>query len=803
MSPAAEAISRQSNAARTALRRATRPALLTLLDVLLLALFWLFFLWPILVAKDHLIPYDLIDQHYMFQAFIHRALAAGESAWWSPDILGGYPIVADPLTALFYPPNAAMHLLTRGDFLPYYRMEVQLALHLLWAAIGAYALARVLTGSRMGGLVAGLVFAFGGFFVWHLPHLSPLSSLSWLPWVLFAYYLAVTRRSLVWVALGAVAFGMLVLAGHAMTILQAGYLIGTLAVVVAALSYRNDPSRAAWAFGSGIAIGLLGIGLAAIQLLPSWELSGETSRAGLLWAEASGSSFRPLWLLTAIVPDYFAPPDAPLYWATGDPAETNIYLGLIPLFLAVLGIVSAGRHERRLVGGIVAAGAVALVLAFGSHGLIYRLVFEIAPGFGHVRRPGNFIAVVGLAVALLAAFGVRALEQRYSADGPRSARLFGRLLLAGGALLLAGLAAAALRRSGADDPLWHERLRLIERGLLVALLLVVVAFALVRARVSLRLPATALVGLLVLATALDIGVANRNRVYPGFAHRPDSYIGADWAAAPADPYVRQLLGLQREAAPDQFRIHPDQAGSTWINGPLVWGLQSIDGYSVLWPRQYQELFTLATGNPGSPVYDLLNIRYVLTTQPLEALYPGFDLSGFRLFQDGWMRVYENTDAIPRVWIAQRWVAQPPDDVISWMTANAGSLRDTVVVSDPPPGSISSDAPGGGQAAIVSYANDRVVVRASLPVASYLVLADTYFPGWEATVDGRPARVQRADHALRAVWLPAGEHDVEFRYRSSQRLTGTILTVLSALAIAGLAAAPPARRLRRRRAYGRL
>ena len=775
-----------------------RAIVLTALDLALLTLFWLVFLWPILVARDHFIPYDLLDQHYMFQAFIHRTLAAGESPWWSPDILGGYPIVADPLTALFYPPNVAMHLLTRSAFLPYYRMEVQLALHILWAAFGGYALARSLTGSRMGGLVAALTFAFGGFFAWHLPHLSPLSSLSWLPWVLFAYHRAVTRQSLVWVAAGATSFGMLVLAGHAMTILQAGYLIGALAIAAALLSYRNDPAQSAWALGAGVAIGLLGAGLAMIQLLPSWELSGETSRAGLSWAEAAGSSFRPLWLLTVVVPGYFAPDFPTLYWAAGDPAETNIYLGLIPLVLAVLGVARANRQNRRLIGGILAGGAICLVLAFGSFGPVYRLVYDLIPGFDHVRRPGNFIVLVTLAGGLLAAFGVRSLEERHSVDGVRSARVFGRLLLASGALLVAGLVLATLRRHAADDGLWQQRLRLIQHGLLTAILIVAVAYGLVRTRVSLRLPATILAALLVLIVAIDLRAGNANKVYAGNAARPDRYIGPDWAAAATDPYVRQLLELQRQVAPDQFRIYPDQAGSQWINGPLVWGVQSIDGYSVLWPREYQELFELGTGNLGSPVFDLMNVRYVMTTRPLDELHPGFDLSGFRLFQDGWMKVYENTDAMPRAWVARQWVLRPADTTLAWMTENSGSLRDTVVVSDPPAGGIAPGAPAeGGQARIVSYTNDRVVVHASMPADGYLILADTYYPGWTATVDGRPARVQRSDHALRAVWLPAGEHDVVFTYRSTMRALGTILTIMSGLAIVGLAVASPL--LRRRRA----
>lgn len=97
----------------------TWPRRATLIDLGLLTLFWLLSFWGVLVTRRYLIPYDLPDQHYMFQSFIHRALASGQSPTWAPEILGGYPIAADPLAALFYPPNLLMHLLAPGDRLPY------------------------------------------------------------------------------------------------------------------------------------------------------------------------------------------------------------------------------------------------------------------------------------------------------------------------------------------------------------------------------------------------------------------------------------------------------------------------------------------------------------------------------------------------------------------------------------------------------------------------------------------------------------------------------------------------------------
>ena len=73
------------------------------------------------------------------------------------------------------------------------------------------------------------------------------------------------------------------------------------------------------------------------------------------------------------------------------------------------------------------------------------------------------------------------------------------------------------------------------------------------------------------------------------------------------------------------------------------------------------------------------------------------------------------------------------------------------------------AAGAAQVQVKAYADDRVVIAATTDAAGYLVLTDAWFPGWRVWVDGGEQTVWRANHALRAVWLPAGQHDVEFRY----------------------------------------
>ena len=114
--------------------------------------------------------------------------------------------------------------------------------------------------------------------------------------------------------------------------------------------------------------------------------------------------------------------------------------------------------------------------------------------------------------------------------------------------------------------------------------------------------------------------------------------------------------------------------------------------------------------------------------------------------------------------------RPRRHSLAWATRSAtGSL------SKIPPGRCPLDAEVSGTARIVHDLPERVVVETDAAMPSYLVLSDTFDPGWSATVDGRPAPIRPAYLAFRAVFLPAGKHTVEFRYRPAGFALGAVLS----------------------------
>jgi hypothetical protein len=222
---------------------------------------------------------------------------------------------------------------------------------------------------------------------------------------------------------------------------------------------------------------------------------------------------------------------------------------------------------------------------------------------------------------------------------------------------------------------------------------------------------------------------------------------------------------------------------------------------VVWPRQYQELHDPATADPGTPLLDLLNIRYLVLSQPIEAVYPQAQLQKFQLVYDGSVKIYENLAVMPRAWIAHEAVSLPEAATLDYMRANAPILGSVVVVNEPLLGRTAVGVADMGTVAITRYENTEVVLQASMPTAGWLVLADTYFPGWRATIDGRSTDIARADYVYRAVWVPAGEHEVRFTYAPSTVRLGAIGSLLALLATLGLLVTG-AMRWRNAREHGR-
>jgi len=141
----------------------------------------------------------------------------------------------------------------------------------------------------------------------------------------------------------------------------------------------------------------------------------------------------------------------------------------------------------------------------------------------------------------------------------------------------------------------------------------------------------------------------------------------------------------------------------------------------------------------------------------------------------------NLHTLPRAYFMEP--SDVPSERLDISHLECWSVHDGVQVEDVGTGEGSAGFFRKNVATIVSREPERIEIASSTPRAGFVILADTYRPGWTATVDGAAARVLRAQWAMRAVAVPAGEHNVVFRYQPTSLRTGAAVTAFSALVVA--------------------
>ncbi len=353
------------------------------------------FFGPILFTNAILTGYDTFTIFYPHRAEAARALLSGQLPLWNTGHFLGAPLLANPQVAVFYPFNWPFLLLAPG-----LSLAATMAFHFVLAGFFMCLFCRSAIGmSRSGAWLAGVAFAFGGFMGQQTGHLNQVSVATWLPLVLLLGKNAWTRRSPASIAACALAIGLQFLAGHTqesyMILVALGLYVIFLAIEQYGVRRMLSGLRGFVAIAGAVA---LGGALAAVQILPTLELSGLSIRSGgLSFRQASSFSLNPLDLLLALLPNYAAAP----------PNEMAGYIGVAALVLALTALRWSAK--RRLVTFLAILAGLALLLALGRYTPVYWAAYYGLPGVGLFRVPARWLLLYSFAAAALAGMGLDAL----------------------------------------------------------------------------------------------------------------------------------------------------------------------------------------------------------------------------------------------------------------------------------------------------------------------------------------------------------------------------------------------------------
>ena len=410
---------------------------------------------------NHLVS-DLVLQNYQWKNFIRSQIEKNEVPLWNPHQLGGIPFLAAGQHSALYPLSLIYYVLPLSVAYGWFTV-----INLWLTGVFMYLFARGLGIGRAGSMLAGVIYQLSGFVIASVVFQMMIGALPWLPLMMLMAEFIVREQAIFgrktaipWVAIGAIALGLNILAGHIEITLYSLLITGFFAGLRWLIQWFNNREhraairQAAWL----LIMVILGIGLAALQFIPLYDFVQSNWRAERgSYETVVGYAHPKRDILQFFLPNFYGNPSHHQYadvfsgemvtdfentkqshtdWGIKNYVESALYLGILPLILAIYSFLplplnpppQSIREEEanhnaennvsqmgaihhvptnennvvyRIIFGVLAL--LSLTFMFGLP--TYRLIY-ILPGFNQLNSPFRWIFALTICVAILAAFGL-------------------------------------------------------------------------------------------------------------------------------------------------------------------------------------------------------------------------------------------------------------------------------------------------------------------------------------------------------------------------------------------------------------
>ncbi len=732
-------------------------------------------------------PIVLTGHLLAFGDAVTEALPAFASRFtlWTNALFAGFPAAADPENQFWYPLRYVLPRSTLG-----WNLFV-LAPYVL-ASSCAYGYQYQITRSRLAAAVTGTTFAMSGFMIAKLGHVWIIHAAAWLPLIIWAFERLRSSPSVSGLTVASVGVANSVFAGSPQI---CTYSLSLTAMYVVFRGWKAPGGCTRYYVLSAGAM-VLGLSIAAIQLIPAAEFARLAARWKLSYTDYGAGSFPLHQSIALFFPFVFGGSPWSFYnrpycgyWNL--PNLTG-YVGLLPLMLAVHTL----RHRDPVARFWVTAAIVTLVLALGSGTPVATLLFYMFP-YNKFRVPARHFMEWSFALSVLAGQGVLVIQH-----GWVSVRRIYVTVFAGAVVMVTlpfaypwiskTLTSAHCMAVALSTPMWRDPSVLVPWFIFILSATCLLLWS--------RYPRSILRQMLLLSALLmDLG---------SFGFFCQWRYGELTTAFLRPP--RYAFKYQRVLASDSQRmVSIDGAFAPYSEIPpnlsWLWHLPSASGYDTLVSARMAELLRIKETSgifagevggdwwsTGNRTLDVLAVRYVFaaegsvgrllvasgTNAPTNARWR------FLESHEG-AAIVENLRAAPRAWLVPEVRSLSPSKALEAIQTSrlpGGRTFDPLriaVVEEP----LRIEAASGAQLPRVQVrrlTEGSVELFTMASSQTFLVLSDAFYPGWQANIDGEPAHIFRTDYALRGLVVPAGYHKVYFEFCPKTLFVGSIITVVALL-----------------------
>lgn len=734
-------------------------------------------------------------------------IRAGSVPLWNPYSGMGAPLMANYQSAIFYPPYWFYLLMDSVGGIAWmaWAQAIVVTAHLIWAGIGMVVFIRRLGLNENAQTIAGLAYGMSGYLVARAGFFSINACAAWLPWMMVAvtdifeiynrngqdpasdggsqYEKIIRPIKLKKYCILSFYLGMLLLAGHAQTTWYILILVScwSIYLILSSPLRRNIP-RTVLALSVAA---FLGVSLAAVQLLPTAEYLLESQRASAVEYELAMSySFWPWHFLTFLAPGLFGSPAHGDYWGFGNYWEDAVYIGMLPFILAVSGILIWVRERVRGLKSTPAAfffivAAVVSPLALGRNTPIFPWLYMNVPSFDMFQAPARLMLLTVFSLAVLAAYGA---DQWRRPSG--KALYWTRLSLMGSFAIVTGsfLASWLFRIAGLD----------IKPSLMQATLLAGI-WALGSGILSLFAP----------ERSTEKESKNMHSPFWGWAVGiwvATDLLVAGWGLNPGisvDFYtIKNNITKFEQESFDQGRLYLSKEDEEFLKfdlffrfdtfDPFVkrgsWAdlresllpnlnilnrIPSVNNFDPLVPSRYAEWMSMLESSKGARKENLLKLMNVSIIEQVNK---------------------NNIDEVNFIHLAPsqriRWVpcsirVDNGEEALQRITTSKLDF-DTVVILEGSGAQIKEGCTEVNGINLIELRDEPRYLKIEIKAEhdGYLFIADTWYPGWRALVDGDKVDILRANYLFKAIYVPSGRHVVEMVYKPGVFYLGASISVMA-------------------------
>lgn len=722
--------------------------------------------------------FDTIREFYPWRTLVNNQFKSGQWPLWNPYNFSGSPLLANYLTAVFYPLNLLYLLLNQVS-----AWAILIMLQPLLASLFIYLYTRKIGISSYGSILSAICFAYCSYMNVWLEFNTVGHTILWLPLILYSIEKVLDKEKFTpW---------CLLLIFSLTSSLFAGFPIDFVAVLIFSIFYsgfrlvsvrKNHQSRLKLAIVTLLPCYLATLLIGSIQLLPTINLLKNSTRVPFsYYFFINKMLIQPYQLIMIFIPDFFGNPATRNFWLESSYVGLTLSIGLTPLLFVsylLLNFKKFKGEKFQMIQIFLAIALVVLLLTINTP--LTRLFYKLPIPFILTNSPTKLLSLFAFSLSILAGFGVDSYLKTKSAK---------RILKAVAPFILVFLLAwMSLKTLPLNKMTTSFRNTFYSTAILtISTIIFLLCPVLAQRKKNLRLKKIALF-LLITVTVFDLHYAFQK--FNPFS--PKEFI---FPRAEVLEFLKENAGINRFWGYGTAKIDSNIASQYQLFSP--------DGFDALNPIWYNSFISsskdgkiktnfthldrsIAEIHPGYgetdlpsnkyrlKVLDALGVKYILNRVENPKDENTFPAERFKLiWQDeaGW-QVFENLKSAPRFFLTiDIKTYKTKEEFERMFFAEDFDPSNTILIEDSHSNNLAiehfSNKPiGDAFVPLKSYEPNKVAFQINTPVDAFLFLSDTFDFGWKGYIDEKETKVYRTNYAFRSVFVPKGQHEVVFCYQPS-------------------------------------